>query len=144
MRPFLKPNLVSCLHQHFCLSSVAVFRKEEGERLLEEYNYVPVTCNSYYGICCSCPKLSGIPNKWHKKRRSECPHPSIPARETQREVRRRKGQHSVQIPRSTKPCKDTQLGSEADVTCVKDSDSEGNWKVEWGRHTSMVYSTATY
>lgn len=61
----------------------------EGSR---QQSRAPVTCSSCYGICYSCPELSGIPDKLHRKRRFECLHPSRPAREMQTQVRRQ-GQH---------------------------------------------------
>lgn len=36
------------------------------------------TCNSYCCICCSSPEQSAPLNRWHRRRRSGCQHPSIP------------------------------------------------------------------
>lgn len=74
---------------------VPLFRKHSERQSLQhtEYTYFNVntglswndqiymtsfTCNSYCYICCSCPVQSVIPNKWHRRKRSECQHPSTP------------------------------------------------------------------
>jgi len=38
-----------------------------------------LTCSSCICTCCSSPRMSWRPNRWHRRRRSECRHQSIPA-----------------------------------------------------------------
>lgn len=77
-------HILHCFSPPWSFTSIAtnaegppVGRNSSSFEVCMHVHYLP-TCNSYYCICCSFPEQSATLNRWRRRRRSVCQHPSTP------------------------------------------------------------------